>query len=109
MDGVRGCASPWGSLKGQLILGTEACVSSAQESIGRKEEIPEIPRLQRHVGRPGLERLFPAGEVRSKGERNTAIVEAHLKHGYSLKEIGDHLEIHYTSVSKIIKTGLPKK
>jgi len=35
-DGVRDCASPWMSLKGQLILGTEAFVSSMQELIGRK-------------------------------------------------------------------------
>jgi DNA-binding MarR family transcriptional regulator len=28
---------------------------------------------------------------------------AHTKHGYTLKEIADHLEIHYSTASKAIK------
>jgi DNA-binding MarR family transcriptional regulator len=33
-----------------------------------------------------------------------------MSHGYTLKEIADHLRIHYTSVSKVIaKTGESKK
>jgi DNA-binding MarR family transcriptional regulator len=27
---------------------------------------------------------------------------AHMTHGYTLKEIGDYLGIHYTTVSKVI-------
>ncbi len=33
---------------------------------------------------------------------------AYIKYGYSLKEIADHLDIHYTTVSKII-TGFDGK
>ncbi len=28
--------------------------------------------------------------------------DAHVKYGYALKEIGEHLGIHYTTVSKAI-------
>ena len=101
--------SPWGRLKGQVIFGSEEFAAGMQALLGTKEGIPEIPRLQRHVGRPTLEVLFPPGTIVSKSERNTAIGEAHLKHGYESKEIADHLEIHYTSVSKIVKRMLDKK
>jgi len=29
--------------------------------------------------------------------------QAHVKYGYTLKEIADYLGIHYTTVSKVIK------
>ena len=32
----------------------------------------------------------------------------HVKYGYTLKEVADHCEIHYTAVSKAIK-GLKEK
>jgi DNA-directed RNA polymerase specialized sigma54-like protein len=40
----------------------------------------------------------------SKEERNQKINHLdHIRHGYGLKEIADNLEIHYTTVSKIVK------
>ncbi len=32
-----------------------------------------------------------------------AVYQAHVKFGYTLKEIADYLAIHYTTVSKIVK------
>lgn len=101
--------SPWERLKGEVIFGSEEFVAGVKALIGKKEEIAEIPRLQRHVGRPTLEALFAQNTSLSKNERNVAIGEAHLKHGYELKEIADHLGVHYTSVSKIVKAVLDKK
>lgn len=101
--------SPWERLKGEVIFGSEEFAAGFKALIGRKEEISEIPRLQRHVGRPTLEALLPQVDIILKSERNAVIIEAHLKHGYELKEIADHLGIHYTSVSKIIKGFLDKK
>jgi predicted transcriptional regulator len=40
-----------------------------------------------------------------RDDRNRAIVAAHVRYGYTLSEIGRHLGIHYTTVSKIIKAG----
>lgn len=101
--------SPWERLKGEVIFGSEEFAAGFKALIGRKEEILEIPRLQRHVGRPALEALLPQADIMSKSERNYVISEAHLKHGYELKEIADHLGVHYTSVSKIVKAVLDKK
>jgi transposase len=38
----------------------------------------------------------------SKQGRNKAIFAAHVKHGYTMKEIADLVGIHYTTVSKVI-------
>jgi len=29
--------------------------------------------------------------------------EAHLQYGYTLKEIAEHIGVHYTTVSKVLK------
>jgi DNA-binding MarR family transcriptional regulator len=42
-------------------------------------------------------------ETYSKEGRNKAIYAAHVIHGYTLKEIGDHVGLHYTTVSRIIR------
>ena len=35
--------------------------------------------------------------------RNKAIYAAHVVHRYTLQEIGDHVGLHYTTVSRIIR------
>jgi putative transposase len=39
----------------------------------------------------------------NKNERNKRIQIAHIKYGYTLKEIADYLGIHYSTVSRAIK------
>lgn len=95
--------APWEKLKGQVILGSEMFIERVRELLGSKEMILEIPRLQRFAGRPALDVLFPTGEHHAKNTRNPAIFKAHVCYGYTLKDIADHLDIHYTTVSKIIK------
>jgi len=34
---------------------------------------------------------------------------AHLKYGYTLSEIGGHLGLHYTTVSKVVNQMRPGK
>jgi len=94
--------SPWGQLSGQVLLGTEAFVQRARERLGGRGDIREIPRTQRHVGRPLLEELLPADSKRPKDERNRLIRQAHGKYGYTLKEISQRLGVHYTTVSKVV-------
>ncbi len=100
-EGMNSIESPWEKLTGQILLGTEAFVQQAKEFLGGREDVPEIPRKQRHVGRPSLEELFPFGTVTRKQERNRLIHLARGKHGYTLKEA---LGIHYTTVSKVLNS-----
>jgi DNA-binding MarR family transcriptional regulator len=52
------------------------------------------------VNRPNLATLFKG--INTKTQREKANYNAHMKYGYTLKEIADHLKIHYTTVSKVI-------
>ena len=101
-DGMGEKDAPWEKLKGQVILGSDKFIEQVREFLSGKEQLGEIPRLQRLAGRPTLAVLFPAGEHRLKKERNLVICEAHVRHGYTLKEIAGHLGIHYTTVSKVV-------
>lgn len=103
-EGIGLQESPWEKLCGQVILGTELFVEQVRERIGGKEAIHEIPRHQRHAGRPLLAALFPAGSRLPRQERNRLIRIAHGQHGYSLTAIARELEIHYTTVSKVVNS-----
>ena len=93
---------PWKKLVGQVILGSEDFVFYIQDLIVEKKEIKEIPKPQRFSSRPPLSVLFPDDSQNDKKKRNENICNAHLSHGYTLKEIGDYLGIHYTTVSRIV-------
>ncbi len=41
-------------------------------------------------------------EYQLNNTRNQAIVEASVSGGYTLKELGDHFELHYAKVSRLI-------
>ncbi len=100
-DGMAGGQEkPWKKLAGQIILGGEGFVARMQEILEGKKEIKEIPKAQRFTGRPSLDKLFPLRDRNDKKKRNAAIHAAHYSHGYTLKEIGDFLEIHYSTVSR---------
>ena len=62
--------------------------------------------MQRYPARPPLNELFTAYD--NKAERDRRVIEAHVAHGYLLREIAEHLGIHYTTVSKIIKNAMGK-
>jgi len=44
-----------------------------------------------------------------KQERNAKVYDAHLRYGYTLKEIVDSLGLHYSTVSKIVQRVEEKK
>ena len=62
-----------------------------------------LPRSYRAMGRPALAEVF-AGVKRA--ERRSTIMRAHVVHGYLLTEIAHHLELHPTTISRIVnQTG----
>jgi REP element-mobilizing transposase RayT len=96
--------SIWKDLRGQSILGTSDFVQDMGGHVKGKESIPEIPKSQRFINRPTLESLFVDGRVRDRRERDERIFEAVESHGYTQREVADHLGLHFTSVSRIMKT-----
>jgi transposase len=73
-----------------------------QDYVRRYEEIGEIPKSQRYVSRPTLEKLFMEVGVR-KDKRDLRIVDAVMKWGYHQKEVADYLELHYSTISRLLK------
>ena len=94
--------SPWSNLISQTLLGSESFVETMQGYLKSNSKNTEIPKLQRYAGRPSLTKLLPKAIQTDKAKRNKAMAAAHIDYGYTLKEIADQLEIHYTTVSKAI-------
>ncbi|MEN8256627.1 MAG: transposase [Thermodesulfobacteriota bacterium] len=99
-DGLTTPKSPWELLRGQVFLGSAQFIAKMQEKLGEKKEIGEIPREQRYPGRPSLKSLF-AGTT-NRQDRNEKIKTAHIEYGYTHKQIADELELHYTTISRVI-------
>ena len=55
----------------------------------QKEQLIEIPKKQLFALRPSLEKIFQRNNA-----REMKIYQANQKHGYTLKEIGQHLGLH---------------
>ncbi len=88
----------WDSLKNQIFLGTEKFIRKQQKLIDKKASLGEVPRLQRRK----LPRPLDYYDNQYKDQKK-AICEAYLSGGYTLKEIGEYFEKHYSTVSRIVK------
>jgi len=101
-----GKKSPWTGLKGQALLGSEKFIKQMEPHLQKQLSVREVPIKQRMMHRPTLSQIF--SEVKTKSIRNHAMVKAHLEYGYTQAEIADALELHYASISRIIR-GMEKK
>ena len=102
MSAIRG-ESIWEGVKGQSLLGKEDFVKKLIVYVKGKEEIQEIPRQQRFIGRPCLEMLFNKKTGITRRERNVKIVISVEKYSYSQKEVADYLGLHYSTISRLLK------
>jgi hypothetical protein len=109
-EGMRG-ESFWKEVKAQSILGTEAFVERLIDYVRGHEEIPEIPKAQRYLNRPDLGQLFSGKTPQDIRKRNKMVEEAVERYGYTQREVADHLEMHFTSISRIMRErkGMLKK
>ena len=63
----------------------------------------EIPKSQRYVNRPALEEISSEGIITNKEKRDKRIVEAVEKYGYRQNDIAQHLRMHYSTISNLIR------
>lgn len=97
-----GKSSPWSEVKGQVLLGKDTFAEEMQAILKGKETLKEIPRSQRLLHRPSLNKLFTVAVRSDKVARDEAIHQAH-RCAYSMAAIAQHAGVHYSTVSKIIK------
>ncbi len=88
---------PWDHLKNQIFLGSDAFVTDTQGNIRSEVALREIPAVQR---RP---RPQPLSRFAEAHDRDEAIYRAYASGGYSLKEIGDYFDLHYSRISRILQ------
>ena len=101
-DGVK--KEPiWTEVKGQILLGENNFAEKFTKLLKGHETIKEVPKGQRYVNRPILDCLFKKGVIGDVKKRNEKIREAVEVYGYSQKEIADHLQMHYSSISRLLR------
>lgn len=92
--GIKG-KGIWKEVRGQSVLGDGMFFEKLLVHIKAQEEIKEIPRRQRYIGRPALREILTAGM-----QSGNQIRKAVLEHGYSQKEVAEFLGVHYSTVSR---------
>jgi putative transposase len=81
------------------VQGNDNFEKNARKVIGETLYKAALPRSYRAVARPPLGELLDG--VR-KTDRRAAILRAHVAHGYLMAEIANHLELHPTTISRIV-------
>ena len=97
--------SPLEAVRGQTVLGDATFVAGLDERLERARGAREVPRVQRFVDRPGLDSLFDGLLPGDRAERDRRIRQASREFGYSHSEIARRLELHGSTVSKIMRRG----
>lgn len=98
-----GQTSPWESLQGQVLLGSESFIEHLKPYLEGKQSLRELPKRQRLVARPPLAVLLAGLDPKDRAQRDQTIRAAHLEHGYTLAEIAAGLGLHYSTISKAIQ------
>lgn len=101
----RAGARIYDGVTAQSLLGREDFVAKVIDHVRGHEQVTEIPKGQRYLGRPSLAALFPEAVI-GKANRDRRICEAVERYGYSQKAIAAHLGMHYSTISKIV--GSPR-
>ncbi len=101
-EGLQG-KSPWETLKGQILLGTEDFLARLREPLRGKDLLKEVPRAQRYVARPSLAEIFKERKGKREKRKDEIVYRAYVDHGYRMGEIAEHLGVHYTSISRAIR------
>ena len=82
-----------------VVFGDRELQSEVRELIGRAMYLSDIPRTYRALARPDLSAVLSCV---TRDERITAIRRAHVVHGYLLSEIARCLEVHPTTISRLL-------
>ena len=104
-DGV-GKDSPLKAAKGGLFVGNETFVGKFRELLGASAAGEESVRREKYAARPPLKEIFNS---LNSLDRDAGIHDAVIKWGYTLKEVGDYVGLHYSRVSRVAKNKAKNK
>ena len=98
-DGI-GLESPLNQRSYQVLLGSPRFLSEMQPILNGEKMAKRGPKQARR--RRSLNALFK--NTGTRVERNEMIKRAHVDYSYTLMEIGEHIGLHYTTVSKVVNS-----
>ena len=101
-DGIKQ-ESIWKAVRAQSVLGEEEFIATLTDYLRGKKDISELPKSQRYIDRPSLEKIFSKSVLKDISKRDRKISEAVQRHGYRQREVADYLEMHFTSISRILR------
>ena len=91
--------SPWEELTNQVFLGSEKFITDVRKHIPDDKDLSEIPTSQK---RPLAKPLtYFSDHIH---DRDEAIVAAFETGVYSMKQIGEHFGLHYSRISRIVRS-----
>jgi hypothetical protein len=91
-------------VRSSLWIGSSGFGERLKDLAGDKVEVLEHPRRQRQaVRKKSLEQFFPEAVGKERSTLEEAVYRAYREGRFTQKEIGDHLGIHYVTVSKIVR------
>lgn len=94
--------SPLANVKSQVLLGSTAFVKKMKQKLLTKVS---IKKGANKIRRPNINTLFPLKVRNEKTLRNEAIKRAYQEYGYTMATIAEAAQIHFSTVSKVIKLG----
>ncbi|MCE5204037.1 MAG: transposase [Actinomycetia bacterium] len=86
--------SVWEDLRGQIYLGSDQFI---EQHAPVNSDTLEIPRAQRTAGRP------PLASIVYDSQDVAGVARAYLECGYTQQEIADHLDVHYSTISRRVR------
>jgi hypothetical protein len=95
-----GVSSPWTGLRGAL-LGSDGFVERLTERLDRTAPEGEFPRKERLAHREPLDVVLPLGAASDRATRNERIRELVRSGRYTAAEVGRHIGLHYSTISRI--------
>lgn len=87
----------WQQLRGQIYLGDESFVHAQHRRLGRDDHLKEIPRAQRRPQPRPIEHY-----ARTIPDPKRAMAKAYQSGGYTLADIANHFNVHYSTVSRAV-------
>jgi len=99
-----GQPSPLAHVMPPGILGTQTFVQVVTEHLVERASEPSVAAVLLMLARPSLIQIF-GPDVRRERAQLPLRVTAAVHLGYSLVQIGDHLGVHYTTVSRYLRAA----
>ncbi len=96
----------WQHLRGQIYLGDEDFVKKLHGRVKAGDRLKEIPRAQRRPDPQPLDHY-----LRHARDPQQAMTAAYLSGGYTLAQIAQHFQVHYSTVSRAVgrRTAMRKQ